>query len=483
MNGIDFDWIAIAPFLILSVLGFVVVALGLLFPKMYRGTIGTIVLVGFAIAFVMSLQGWDDPRSAFSGMITADKFSTAFGCIFILGATLTLGLSINQVEEKYLFYADYFALVVFATAGMTLMAAGTNLLTLFLGLETLSIALYVLAGFRRSDNFALEAAFKYFLLGAFASGFLLYGIALIYGTAGSTDLTEIAAYVSREGLMGSKLFFAGFLLLLVGFGFKISVFPFHLWAPDVYQGAPTPISAFMATGSKAAGFAALMRFMISMDAATHTGWQDIVWVIAAATMILGNVIALKQTNVKRMLAYSSIAHAGYILIGVLAGNTIGSSGVLFYLLTYTFMNIGAFGVISYISTAEHEFVTYSDFRGLASKRPFAAVAMAAFMFSLAGIPPLAGFVAKFYLFSAGIQAGYVWLIVIAVITSMISLYYYLGLVVQMFMREQEADAVTTAPLQVAVMIALSVAMLAILILGIFPSRWVGLFQDLARSLM
>ena len=483
MNDFGFDWIAVAPFLILSVLGFTVLLLGILFPKMYRGTIGTIVLVGFAVAFVATLQGWDDARLAFGGMITADKFSTAFSCIFILGATLTLGLSINQVEEKYLLYSDYFALIVFATAGMTLMASGTNLLTLFLGLETLSIALYVLAGFRRENSFALEASFKYFLLGAFASGFLLYGIALIYGVTGTTDLAGIAEYVARAGMLSSKMFFAGFLLLLVGLGFKISVFPFHLWAPDVYQGAPTPISAFMATGSKAAGFAALMRFMIGLNAANQPGWQDLLWIIAVATMVLGNVIALRQDNVKRMLAYSSIAHAGYILIGVLAGNTLGSSGTIFYLLTYTFMNIGAFGIISYISTAQHEFVTYRDFRGLASRRPFAAVAMATFMFSLAGIPPLAGFVAKFYLFSAGIKAGYIWLVVIAVITSMISLYYYLGLVVQMFMREQEDDAAATAPLQPAVIIALSVAILAIFILGIFPSKWVGLFQDLARSLM
>jgi NADH-quinone oxidoreductase subunit N len=483
MPGFDFAWIPVAPFIVLSLLGFFVLILGIVFPKMYRGTIGTIVLIGFASAFVITLQGWGDSHTAFFGMITADKFSTAFGCIFILGATLTLGLSLNPVEDKYLLYADYFALVIFATAGMSLMAAGTNLLTLFLGLETLSIALYVLAGFRRSNVFALEASFKYFLLGAFASGFLLYGIALIYGVAGSTDLARIAEYVSREGIAGSKLFFAGFLLLLVGLGFKISVFPFHLWAPDVYQGAPTPISAFMATGSKAAGFAALLRVVIGFNATNQAGWQDIIWIIAVTTMILGNIIALRQDNVKRMLAYSSIAHAGYILIGVLAGNHLGSSGIIFYLLTYTFMNIGAFGVISYLSTAAHEFVTFQDFRGLASRRPFAAIAMATFMFSLAGIPPMAGFIAKFFLFSAGIIAGYLWLVIIAVITSMISLYYYLGLVVQMFMKEQEERPAATAPLQPAVAIALSVAMLAVFVLGILPSRWVELFQDVARSLM
>lgn len=482
MNAFDFAWLPIAPFVILSAVGALILIIGIAFPRLYRSTLGTLSLIGLAIAFLATLQGWGEAQRAFFGMIAVDNFAVAFGCIFLLGAGLTLGLSLNAVEEKYLTYADYFSLVIFATAGMMLMASGTNLLTLFLGLETLSIALYVLAGFRRNHVFSLEASFKYFLLGAFASGFLLYGIALMYGAAGSTDLHQLSEFALREGLVGSKLFFAGFLLLLVGLGFKISVFPFHLWAPDVYQGAPTPISAFMATGSKAAGFAALLRVVLSLDLLNQTGWQQLIWIIAAATMLLGNIIALRQDNVKRMLAYSSIAHAGYILVGVLAGNQLGSSSVLFYLLTYTFMNIGAFGVISYLSTPDHEYVTYDDFRGLASRRPFAAIAMATFMFSLAGIPPLAGFVAKFYLFSAGIRAGYLWLVILAVVTSMISLYYYLGLVVQMFMRPREG-VIAVAPLQPAVAIAVSIAMFVVLVLGIFPSRWVAVFQDLTRSMM
>lgn len=483
MSGLDFDWLAISPFLTLSATGFIVLILGLLFPRMYRETLGSFVLIGFAAAIVLSLAAWGETRTAFFGMLVIDKFSIGFNCIFILGALLTLLLSLNRVEEKYLIYSDYFALVIFATAGMTLMAAGMNLLTLFLGLETLSIALYILAGFRRSSEFALESSFKYFLLGAFASGFLLYGIALVYGVVGSTDLHRVAEFAQTQGLASSKLLIAGFLLIFVGFGFKISVFPFHLWAPDVYQGAPTPISAFMSTGSKAAGFAALLRVLFSFNIMGQTGWQEILWSIAAVTMLLGNLIALKQSNVKRMLAYSSIAHAGYLLIGVLAGSELASSGILFYLLTYTFMNVGAFGVISFISTDQYEFLTFKDFRGLASRRPFAAIAMALFMFSLAGIPPTAGFVAKFYLFSAGITAGYIGLVIIAVIASMISLYYYLGLVVQMFMAEKDETVPGTAPYQPGVALALVLAIFAVLGLGIFPSRWVELFQDLARSIM
>lgn len=483
MPTVDFDWQPIAPFTSLSMLGFLVLIVGLLFPRMFRETLGAIVLIGFAAALLFTLQGWGEPNTAFFGLITSDKFSTAFSAIFILGAALTLLLSLNSVEGKYLIYADYFALIVFATAGMTLMAAGTHLLTIFLGLETLSIALYVLAGFRRESKFALESSFKYFLLGAFASGFLLYGIALVYGVVGSVDLRDVAVYVDSYGVASSKMLLTGLILLFVGLGFKIAVFPFHMWAPDVYQGAPTPIAAFMATGSKAAGFASLLRILTSFNIVGETSWQNMLWVIAVATMLLGNIIALKQDNVKRMLAYSSIAHAGYILIGLLAGSELGSSSMIFYLLTYTFMNLGAFGVISYLSTAESEILTFRDFRGMAYRRPFAAVAMAIFMFSLAGIPPTAGFIAKFYLFSAGVQAGYIWLVILAVISSMVSLYFYLGLVVQMFMTPEEKDAPATAPQQPAVALALLSAIFAVIYLGIFPTRWFQLFKELASSLI
>jgi NADH-quinone oxidoreductase subunit N len=493
------DFHLIAPELTLVLLGFLVLALGLIFPRMYSEALLAVVLIGLAASLIFATQHWaGDPATAFYGMIVVDKFAVGFQSLFIISAGLTLMLSLNSLEEKYLLYSEYFALIIFATAGMMLMASSAHLLTLFLGLETLSVSLYVLAGFRRTDPKALEASFKYFLLGAFASGFLLYGIALIYGSAGSASLTTVAEFVSRRfgaATVASEssvpaagvtewpsLFLTGVVLMVIGFGFKIALAPFHTWAPDVYQGAPTPIAAFMATGSKAAGFAALLRLMLAADIMTEAAWQQIFWIIAVATMTIGNIIALRQENIKRMLAYSSIAHAGYILIGAIANNVNGHAGVLFYLLSYTFMNIGAFGVVALLAKSEQEYVNISEYRGLAYRRPFAAVAMAIFMFSLSGIPPTAGFLAKFYVFSGAVQAGYIWLVILGVINSMISLYYYLGIVVAMFMQEPEGEKTPITPLP-AVVIALGIAVFATLNLGLFPGQWMDKFQTLARALM
>ncbi|MDZ7292244.1 MAG: NADH-quinone oxidoreductase subunit N [candidate division KSB1 bacterium] len=496
LSSITFqDFSLLAPELTLAILGFVVLVLGMLFPRMYSEALAAIVLIGLALAFVFAVQHWGQSDQAFYGMISVDKFSVGFDCLFIIAASLTLLLSLNALEEQYLLYSEYFALIIFATLGMMLMASSAHLLTLFLGLETLSVSLYVLAGFRRTDQKALEASFKYFLLGAFASGFLLYGIALVYGTVGSASLTTLAETMSRplgEGASsspgslpssaGGSIFITGMVLMVIGFGFKIALVPFHTWAPDVYQGAPTPISAFMATGSKAAGFAALLRVLLSSGIMADAVWQKIFWVMAVATMTIGNIIALRQENIKRMLAYSSIAHAGYILVGAIANNEIGYAGVLFYLLSYLFMNVGAFGVVAFLAKSEQEYVTIAEYRGLAYRRPFAAVAMAIFMFSLSGIPPTAGFLAKFYVFSGAVQAGYIWLVILGVINSMISLYYYLGIVVVMFMHEPEGEKVPITPLP-AVGLALLIAVFGTLNLGLFPGQWMDTFQALARSLM
>ena len=478
------DFYLLAPEIILTVLGFGVLTLGLIFPRMYRETLIAIVLIGLAAALLVATHHWNNQAAtAFYGMISVDKFTVGFQCLFIIAAALTLMLSLNALEEKYLLYSEYFALIIFATVGMMLMASSAHLLTLFLGLETLSVSLYILAGFRREDAKALESSFKYFLLGAFASGFLLYGIALIYGSVGSASLTMLTAHLKETpGNATQPLFITGLVLMIVGFGFKIALAPFHSWAPDVYQGAPTPISAFMATGSKAAGFAALMRLLLAADIMTAALWQHIFWVIAIATMTIGNIIALRQENIKRMLAYSSIAHAGYILVGVIANNETGYAGILFYLLSYTFMNVGAFGVVSYLAKAGQEYVNISEYRGLAYRRPFAAVALAIFMFSLAGVPPTAGFLSKFYVFNGAIQAGYIWLVILGVINSMISLYYYLGVIVVMFMQEPEGEKTPIIPLP-AVGIALIIAIFGTLNLGLFPGQWMDKFQALARSLM
>ncbi len=481
MNFAPQDFVLIAPQLILTVLGFLIILIGLIFPRLYRETLAAIVLIGLAAAIFVALQNWNASSTVFNGMLSADKFSAGFQCIFIIGAALTVLLSLNELEGQYLLYSEYFAIVIFATVGMMLMAAGNHLLTIFLGLETLSISLYILAGFRRTHELALESSFKYFLLGAFASGFLLYGIALVYGATGSANLQTVSQAIRDGNLLDNSLLTAGLVLLFIGFGFKIALAPFHQWAPDVYQGAPTPVAAFMATGSKAAGFAALLRVVMSSGILNDVHWQDALWVVAVLTMTIGNIIALRQENIKRMLAYSSIAHAGYILVGVIAANERGYSSVLFYLLSYTFMNIGAFGVVSMLSDKSNETLRISDYRGLAQRRPLVALAMAVFMFSLAGIPPSAGFVGKFYVFGAAVQAGYIWLVVLGVLNSLVSLYYYLGVVVNMYMLDPVDQPAQPVPLP-TVGLALAIAVFAILDLGIFPARWIEAFQDLAASL-
>lgn len=481
MNLTSQDFLVIAPQLVLTLLGFLILLLGLVFPRMYRETLAALVLIGLAAAIFFSLQTWGPVVTAFSGMVVADKFAAGFECIFIIAAALTILLSINGLEGEYVLYSEYFALIVFATVGMTLMAAGGHLLTIFLGLEALSISLYILAGFRRMHEFALESAFKYFLLGAFASGFLLLGIALVYGTTGSASLQALAAATGKDGLLHSPMLTTGSLLLFIGFAFKIALVPFHMWAPDVYQGAPTPVTAFMATGSKAAGFAALLRVLLATNVLADGRWQQALWLVAVLTMTLGNIVALRQENIKRMLAYSSIAHAGYMLVGVIAANDRGNSSVLFYLLSYTFMNIGAFGAVSMLSDKSREALRISDYRGLAQHRPVLALALAVFMFSLAGIPPTAGFVGKFYVFSAAVQAGHLWLVIIGVLNSLVSLYYYLGVVVSMFMHEPSEQPAPFGALP-AVALALGIAVFATLDLGIFPARWMATFQELAASL-
>lgn len=480
------DFMLFMPTLTLALLGLGVLILGLIFPRMYRETMAAVVLIGIAVAvFIIVNHNWNDNALIFNGMVSVDKFSHGFAIVFMIAAGLTILLSLNSLEGSSLLVSEYFALIVFATVGMNLMAASAHLLTLFLGLETLSVSLYILAGFRRTDKLSLEASFKYFLLGAFASGFLLYGIALIYGSVGSAKLSVIAEAVSGangSSIASSKLFIAGLVLMVVGFGFKIALAPFHAWAPDVYEGSPTPIAAFMATGSKAAGFAALLRVVIASGMMNNVDWQQVMWVIALATMTIGNIVALRQENVKRMLAYSSIAHAGYILVGVLANSELGSSAVLFYLLSYTFMNLGAFGVIAFMARGERDNITLQDLRGLAYRHPLIAVAMSIFMFSLAGIPLTAGFISKFYVFLAAVQSGYLWIVILGVINSMISLYYYLGVVVQMFMHKNDEEKPAFDPLP-AVALALFIAVFATLQLGLAPARWMETFQDLARSVM
>lgn len=372
---------------------------------------------------------------------------------------------------------EYYPLILFCTAGAMLMASGTDLMTLFLGLEVLSVALYVLAGFFRGQLRSNEAGLKYFLLGAFSTGFLLYGIALLYGVAGTTNVADIGIYLANRGnhAFSNPMAVAGMLLLSIGFLFKIAIAPFHMWTPDVYQGAPTPVTAFMSAAPKAAGFAAFLRiFLLGLGSFYHD-WTSLLWVLAVLTMFVGNIAAIYQTDLKRMLAYSSIAHAGYALVGMVAANRIGVSGILFYMLAYTFMNLGAFAVLVLAGKKGEENLTLEGFAGFGYKRPFLGVAMTIFLFSLMGIPPTAGFAGKFFIFAGALKAGYVWLAVLGVLNSAISLYYYLRVMVYMYFREPAEDYgwVKMAP---GAVISIVLSLVGVLYLGILP----GSVMDIAK---
>jgi len=468
-----------APLISLALAGLVVLALSLASSRIARTGLLGIALAGLAACLLFCAQLWDSNLVAFGGMLDGSNYSLAFNGIFVLGAALSILLAMGEHEGSYLLYGEYLAVTLFATAGMSLMASSGNLVVIFIGLETLSISLYVLAGMKRTEAGSLEAAFKYFLLGAFASAFLLYGIAFVYGATGSLSLSEIAPRLTSGELAVAPLLIVGVMLVVVGLGFKIAMFPFHMWAPDVYQGAPTPIAAFMSTGSKAAGFAVLLRVLASATGGTAPDWGQILSILAILTMFIGNIAAISQKNLKRMLAYSSIAHAGYVLVGVVAWNATGTASVLFYLLAYTLMNVGAFGVVSFMSGRERECVEIEQFNGLAFERPAAAIAMAVFMLSLAGLPPTSGFVGKFYLFSAAVKAGHIPLVIFAVINSMISLYYYLGVVVVMFMKKSETRP-AAVPASAAIAASLIIAAAGTLALGLFPSYLMDTFAHFIR---
>jgi NADH-quinone oxidoreductase subunit N len=355
---------------------------------------------------------------------------------------------------------------------MMLMAAAGDLIIIFLGLETMSIAVYVLAGFVRRELRSNEAALKYFLLGAFSTGFLLYGIALVYGATGTIRLAPIRDALTG-GMAGNPLLLLGLGMMLIGFGFKVAAVPFHMWTPDAYEGAPTPITAFMAVGVKVAAFAAFLRVFLVHLGPVSAQWTMVLWVIAALSMTVGNVIALVQVNVKRMLAYSAIAHAGYIIVGMAAATAPEAGGaILYYLLGYAFTNLGAFAIVIALERQGETSGMIADFRGLARNHPALAAAMALFLLSLTGVPPLAGFVGKFYIFSAALNVGLVWLVVIAAVNSVISAYYYIGLIVAMYMQEGgvEVGRMTARP---ALLISIAVAVVGTVIIGLYPQPYMG----------
>jgi NADH-quinone oxidoreductase subunit N len=346
----------------------------------------------------------------------------------------------------------------------------------------MSISIYILAGMMREDRRSAEAALKYFLLGAFATGFLLYGIALIYGATGSLNLKDIASYIATKNLLRSPMLLMSLVFLTIGFGFKIASVPFHMWTPDVYEGAPTSITAFMATGVKAAGFSALVRVFFSALPGFRPDWTSIMWLIAVATMTVGNIVAISQTNIKRMLAYSSIAHAGYILVAFVSGNELGTSGILFYLMAYAFMNLGAFTVVILLGKKGEENTLISDYSGIGFKYPLLAASMTIFLLSMAGIPPLSGFMAKFYVFSAAVKSKFYWLAILGVLNSAVSVYYYLRVTVVMYFKESERE-ITGLQFSPASVIALILAVIGTLYMGIFPANVLSFAQRSIVGLM
>jgi len=469
----------ILPMLVVAVTAGLVLVLDLVPPRERKDHLGFISALGVVAALIvtywMTFATGGAELRAFRGMVVMDAYALFFNIIIGYATGLVLLLSMDYMRREGAESGEFYILVLLSSLGMMLMAAAGDLIIIFLGLETMSISLYVLAGFFRTRLEAGEASMKYFLIGAFASGFFLYGIALVFGATGTTNLDRIANAVAA-GAGRDPMLVIGLGLLLVGFGFKISSVPFHMWAPDVYEGAPTSVTAFIATGSKAAAFAALLRVLLTAMRGAPIDWPMLLWVLAVLTMTVGNVVALAQLNLKRMLAYSSIAHVGYMLVGVVAGGTLGNGSVLFYLLVYTFTTAGAFGAILMLERAGQEAVRLEDFGGLATRHPLVAVALSIFLLSLIGIPPTAGFVGKFYLFGAAVKAGYVWLAVIGVLNSAAAAYYYLRLIVYMYMREPEGAPTVLAP-SLSGALALVVALWGVVQLGVAP----GPLFDLAQA--
>jgi len=487
------DFTVIIQALIVFGWAIALLAIDLFIPSDRKRLTGYLALLGIVVAaiapFASDLLGtplWNTNSVTFSSMITLDNFALVLNWIFLLSAAITVVISLDYLAYQGIERGEYYVLLLMATGGMMLLAQGTDLIVLFLGLELLSITLYVLVGFAYPRLSSEEAAMKYLLIGAFAAGFLVFGIALIYGATGTSNLFEISKALST-GLAAEDraLLLAGCALVIVGFGYKISMVPFHMWTPDVYEGAPTPVTAFMSVGTKSAGFAALARFLLQGVGPEYVIWVPAVAVLAALTMIVGNISAVTQTNVKRMLAYSSIGHAGYILMGVLAGGvpntgTRGIESFLFYLLAYSLTNLGAFAVLIALEQRGEAAWDLGDFAGLYSRRPLLAIAMALCMFSLAGVPPTAGFWGKFYVFTAAWAAGLQWLAVIGVITSAIAAFFYLRIVVQMFMRDPVREVRQTYDRALA--IGIGVAALGIILIGIIPTPLIDLVRQSGLAL-
>jgi NADH-quinone oxidoreductase subunit N len=434
-----------------------------------------VAVLGLAGAMIAALPQLRTDDVGFAGMVTVDPFGALFKVIFLLASLLSLAMALRYLEAKRIHHPEFYALLLFSTMGMMVMATTTDLIVMFLGLEIMSLPLYVMAGLARRSLASNEAGIKYFIMGAFASGFLLLGIAFIYGAAETTNLRRIATDFSYIAGSAPTYMYAGAALLLIGFGFKVAAVPFHTWVPDVYQGAPTPVTAFFSVAPKAAGFAALLR-IFNFGLADLHALEPVIWVLAALTMSVGNIMALRQNNVKRMLAYSSISHAGYILVAVVVGGQTAVSAAIFYLVAYTLFNLGGFAVITLLEQRSGCSSEFTELAGLSKTNPYVAAVLALFMFALAGFPPTVGFLGKFYVFSAAVSQGFIWLTVIGVLNSFVSVYYYLRVIKVSYFDEAPASPLP-ASISPALFFVLVVAVVGTLALGLFPDRLLELSRQ------
>jgi NADH-quinone oxidoreductase subunit N len=482
MNPIpSIDYIRILPEIILTVFGTIVMmADPLLDDHNDRKSLGVLSAVGVlaAIAATVYQSAPQFHGDAFFNMVRVDAFSIFFHMVVLLVALAAILMSFEYLSVQHLKHGEYYGLILYGAVGMCLMSSAIELVLIFIALEISSISTYILAGFRRKHAESTESSIKYFLLGSFATAFFLYGVALMFGATGSTQVDTIAAALKNGA---PTLAYVAVALMCVGLGFKVAAAPFHTWTPDVYEGAPAPVVALMSTGPKAAAFAVLLRVLFGTSA---PGWFWLIWVTAALSMTIGNLGALVQSNVKRMLAYSSIAHAGYLLVAFAAVKNLdnGISAAMFYAASYAAMNVGAFAVVSHFANTGERFVQIDDYAGLGKRAPVLAAVLTVFLLSLIGIPITGGFFAKFYVFSAALRSSLIWLTIIGVVNSAIGAYYYLRIIVMMYMREPQSDApVPEVPFGVA--LALSLSLVTTIYLGVLPNRVLGYALQSARDLL
>ncbi len=471
------DYIRILPELVLSIFGIIVMLVDPILPEQSpKKPLGVIALVGVLAGLVATVYQTGCYGSAFYNTISVDTFSVFFHFVVLLIALVVVLTSFEYLEVQRIRSGEYYGLILFGTVGMMLMSSAVELVLVFIALEISSISTYILAGMRRRVAESAESSLKYFLLGSFATAFFLYGVAMIYGTTGTTNVYGIAHYLQTQH---STLAYLAVALMFVGLGFKVAAAPFHVWTPDVYEGSPAPVVALMSTGPKAAAFAVLLRVLFATDA---RGWFWMVWVAAVLSMTLGNIGALVQQNVKRLLAYSSIAHAGYLLVAFAASKEVGISAAIFYAASYAAMNVGAFAVVGHLASTGEKYVTLDDYAGLGRRSPLLAAILTIFLLSLIGIPVTGGFFAKFYVFSAALQANLVGLVIIGVMNSAIAAYYYLRVIIYMYMRDERIE-VPVARIPAGLGVGLAISLIATIYLGVLPGRVLNYAIESAQDLL